>query len=94
MAPKRIIHDYPQFVVVLDELILDNDWMYVHGVPLEDARRRPWYANLLVPYSVVGTTFSFMGPIPEASKLVTCFDDFHYGAVAAGPCTLFFFILM
>lgn len=50
--------------------------MYVREPPLADTRRRHWYENLLVPYSYVDTTFSFMGPIPEAFKLPQYFDEF------------------
>lgn len=64
MEPKCVIHDHPPFASILDEHILDNGQTYVWEPPLADARRRPWYANLLVPYSVVGTIFSFMGHIP------------------------------
>lgn len=76
MAPKCLIHGHPPFVVFLDEFILAKDQTYVWEPPMEEVRRHPWHANLLFPFLVVGTTFYFKDPIPEASKLRECFDNF------------------
>lgn len=57
MEPKHLIHDYPPFADVHDDLILDNDQSYVLEPPMADARRCPWYVDFLVPISVECITF-------------------------------------
>lgn len=57
MTPKHLIHDHPPFAFVIDELVLVNDQTYVREPFMADARRRPSYANLLVPFSVAGSAF-------------------------------------
>lgn len=76
MAPKHLIHDHPSFVVVLDELILANDKTHVREPPMADTHRCPWYENMFVHFSVIGTTFPFMGHILEVSRPLECFDNF------------------
>lgn len=73
MALKCLIHGHPHFATVLDDLTMVNDQTYVQELTLEDAHKRPWYTNLLVPYSVAGATFAIMGPI---LKLPNCPYDF------------------
>lgn len=68
MAPKGAYVPHPFIVARIKEPLLIDNHTYVSEPPLKEEKRRLWYSDVLIPCSIAGTTFTFMGLLPRHVK--------------------------
>lgn len=78
MAPKRTLYPVPHvpIVTIIDEPLFTNDCAYVPEPPMEYERINIWYFDALIPYSILGSIFYFMGTLPKRVKIPYILKDF------------------
>lgn len=74
MSPNYQSH--PPFAAELDAPLYVNDHTYILEPPMENGRRNLWYHASLIPYSIVGSIHTFMGPLPRRIKKPHMLKDF------------------
>lgn len=67
---------HPHFAAEVDLPLYVNDRTYVSEAPMGDGGRRLWYHYALIPYTLVGSMFVFMGPLPKCIKKPHIVNDF------------------
>lgn len=45
--------------------ILKDNLTYVPKPHMKEEKRKTWYSQVLIPYSIVSTTYAFMSPLPR-----------------------------
>lgn len=58
----------PTLAADIEEPVFINDRTYILEPPMEDGKRNVWYGNTLIPYSIGGTIYDFMGSHPRCIK--------------------------
>lgn len=56
--------------------ILKHDHTYVPEPLNEEEKRDIWYSQVLIPYSIIGNTYAFMGPLPKHNKKPRIWEHF------------------
>lgn len=78
MAQK--VQSRPALAVIIEEPLYINGHTYIPESPMEDGRRNIWYNNALIPYSITGTIYAFMGflsrRVNKSQVLINLFPRF------------------
>lgn len=69
MAPNFSRLRHPPFAAQIDEHVLVDNRSYIPEPPRAENIWRQWYSDALIPYSILGDTFAFMGVAPR--KMIT-----------------------
>lgn len=70
MEPKSTLSNAPHasFDSHIEELFLLDDHTYVPYPSMEYVRRKVWYSNMRILYSISDTSYTFIGPLPRRIK--------------------------